>query len=867
MKHLIIVFTAMLLRPGPAAAQQDIAADIMQKVMQAAQQRASAEAAQGKTAKGSFPSLNEKAKAEAARLRAAFETSIPARGYRTSFFQRSYPYKTGDSVEMGQVVDMPLKGGLADGLSSELAFYVMTPEASRQEFLKRVKTIEEENSGRIAKANRLEKQDYAWQDILQYSATVVKRSPDRFLYGELSADVPKPGKETVTKFKGAYKLLGYSGATYYEFRFPVDASMDEEGNYTLNGKPADSPDGFGAPASLDDKELLYFGELLAFERVIRGSDAPPWGGKTPAAVYVTLNARSYPSELRPKPGASCEIVAEVLERPEDSAISSPKSGLTVTFALKTGPGLSGGALSAASATTGPDGRARVVYTPPAEPKEDRAAVAVMTDGAGEETAYVDLLLDKAVIRAYPSLEGSPFPTAVIPADGRFPAVLSVTLEDRDGRPLPGERVAFALDSKKPRGTLRGPDGETGTVIGVLSGADGVARVTYRYEGPRPENKPWLEAVNISSKFLPRAKKAYISAGMSLEISGIRDMYEGKGKINAGETVPFIITVKDSFHPQVKDLSPFFRHWTGNSDGAPPLGVKLLMTPEGNAPDYFTDQLALKYAPNRPFDDFVAPRYMDRIGETVLWVTSGQDYTGAPRITPRFTGANYFSARAALCDLSTGKPLDRGSGRKSYITLNAGLAADAGKIFLLEDPFGPHTREAVFFRTVLDMAGFGAALDLTAAATLANKGDVEGLARMAASMAAGKLTALARGSAEKLVKSGVDLAGDEAAKVYAAITLYQEAEENLAALGDLAGAAMGTSPGGEDSPEKIFAEAIISAAGLKDKRLVAVSGAPLTGPDGRPLVAPEDGRLTISDDGRAAVLKTGGKLFYLLPSGG
>ena len=68
-------------------------------------------------------------------------------------------------------------------------------------------------------------------------------------------------------------------------------------------------------------------------------------------------------------------------------------------------------------------------------------------------------------------------------------------------------------------------------------------------------------------------------------------------------------------------------------------------------------------------------------------------------------------------------------RKSLFNVEVGLAADAGVIFFISNPFKTDTKEQKLLATALDLMGFGAILSVVDALYMINEGDVEGLYSM------------------------------------------------------------------------------------------------------------------------------------------
>jgi hypothetical protein len=817
---------------------------------------------------------------KADRILSELKKAAAGLGYGEDLRRFPNAYEQGQGMAMGDVVSGNLSGGKMGPQGWRvLNIWVTSPEEAAEHYAKFLADKKKEHSSKLKGANKIERSERRGDVTIE--AVVFKEGPGRFLYGEVGYTAFS-GENEGRALSGDYVLGGHLAEVYYELRLsPARSWRSDPGQEASDASKARDKDEVKPLACLDDAGLPYFSDLLALEAAVRGGPAPGWGDAPEPKHYVTLEAKASPGALRPDGDSRSVITVSVKERAEDTDVAPrPRAGAAVSFELVASDGFVAGSLSASQAVTGPDGAASVTFTAPereasGKGKVRRAEVKVASNGV-EDRVFVDLLSDEAKLTVSPALDGASVPTALIPADKRFPASLTAVLSDRDGRPRKGESVTFSLEAKEPRGLLRAGAGASGPSVTAETDENGVARALYVYEGPPVEDKPWEESVLISAKDLPEPLRAGVSVGMKLAISRVRSMHEGKGMLNAGETVPLEIAVKDKLHPQVRDLEKVLAHWVGNADGAPGLAVRLFIRPEGNVPDYLVEQLLLKTWPPEPFKDLVSARFIEKFGETLLWVAAGQDYEGMPRVRPRFTGENYYSIRAGLVERDNGKAVGSKPGGSCFLTLKAGPWADAGRIFLVDDPFGEHTPEAKLFRQVLKLAGAGVVLDLTEVAALANKGDVDKLAELAITAAKDKLMGMVSDKinekADEYLSKLAERLGEEAAAAYAAVTMVQEvmgkaeealetADETLLAAGydaaKLAGAER-EAPEGRDP----FVAKIMDKVRLTGKRLLISTAGELLDKEGKPL--PGMGKVAVSDRGVVA-LKKDGLCIYIVPT--
>jgi hypothetical protein len=180
----------------------------------------------------------------------------------------------------------------------------------------------------------------------------------------------------------------------------------------------------------------------------------------------------------------------------------------------------------------------------------------------------------------------------------------------------------------------------------------------------------------------------------------------------------------------------------------------------------------------------------------------------------------------------------------YLAVPVGLPADEFGIFFLSNPFGAHTPQSAAFRTVLDLLGAGAVLNLADAADRINRGDTGGLFTLALSQVKGKVL-------ERAAAAGGSLGN--AASTYCDLALVEQVTSLAVGQGPLAGledflvarlAASATAPGGR----------MVVLVGDGSQTLIDVA-------TGEPLPVVED-RITGTAD--SCSLKRGGISVYLVP---
>lgn len=444
-------------------------------------------------------------------------------------------------------------------------------------------------------------------------------------------------------------------------------------------------------------------------------------GKPEYAIKSTPS----PKELKPDGVSTSEIEAVLYEYiPDDPNSSKPLSNKKVTFRIGEQYGITPGSLSAYEGYTDAYGRTKVIYTAPdansiSNQNIITATVVARSDEYNkEDIAYLHFRFDRGGVNVEPNMKGVISNYGIVPPDKRYPAKISAYIEDDGGHKKINTGVKFSLSGNKTYGLLRTSNGQTGTSVNVISDANGYAEVEYFYNSDVLTDNDAMETVDIKSDGMSRTLKAYIYIGLNLVIESAISGYEGRGIINAGEEIPVKIKLKSLRYPD-EDLNKFLYHWSN-----PGIRVKLEIKPQGNVPDYLLDKLKLEKFPQPEFNQVVSLKsFKDKKEFNYLWVSeySILNYQGYPKITPTIPGQTNYEISVSLVD-DNGQPLQNDIQQTAFISIETGLPADAFSIFFLENPFGPHTDQAVFFRTVLDLAGYGLLLNIADVAFAINRGN-------------------------------------------------------------------------------------------------------------------------------------------------
>jgi hypothetical protein len=469
-----------------------------------------------------------------------------------------------------------------------------------------------------------------------------------------------------------------------------------------------------------------------------------------------------PREVRPDGKSTVEITA-TLHEDIPGQPSKPLADKRIDFRVDEQQGVTPGTISA-SAVTDADGQVKVTFTAPtadalrqADSLLNRATITARNaEFSLERTTHINFSSDRGQVNVIPT-GGIISAHGIVPPDGRFPAMISVYLEDDGFNPLPETEVTFQIAGTSPHGMLRSGDGQQGTALRLRTDQRGWAEVQYFYAADGPPEKPVTETVEIKSAHLLAPLKAEISIGLDIVFAKIESAYEGRGIVNAGEEIPLRVWIKDSRYQKL-DLSQIVNYWgLCDKSGDTKLYVKLEVENLSSVPDYLLDQLKLQKYPEPAFSERMEVRSFRDKGETnMLWMPAGtlKTYQGYPRIRPMTSGTHYYEARVLLLD-DQGKEVvqSRHPSRKAYFNIQTGLPADAMQVFFISNPFGPHTREARVLRAALDYMGVGTVLSVVDALDAINRGDTEELFSLLFSEVKGSMIDKAEGlspDARKLV---------------------------------------------------------------------------------------------------------------------
>ncbi|MEX0323750.1 MAG: hypothetical protein AB3N63_16430 [Puniceicoccaceae bacterium] len=546
------------------------------------------------------------------------------------------------------------------------------------------------------------------------------------------------------------------------------------------------------------------------------SNLPPItsGAEDEVVATLDLTARANPREVFADGKNQVTILLKTLEYPAGSdADPKPYPNTSIELSLSKHGGREVGRLSANTVTTNATGEATVTYHAPNADDLDDGAIDAITITARvqelglEDTAYVSFKSDTGTLFAEPHYKGVVSDKAVVPADSRYPARIQLRAEGDDLRLLSGEKVSFSIKSDNPQGILESRNGEKGTIVSVVANNNGFAEVLYRFNQDSQPAIGFNETITAKTDKMLRPVEGKVSAGIDLSITGIRNLYEGKGKVNAGEQIPVEVIVKDAAQPDADDLRPVLSYWgSGGSNGTQTISVRLKIEPLGNLPKYLLTKMSAESYPAPVFTDTMELRSFEGKTGNTLWIRNASmaDYSGLPKVEARYEGKNYYMLTVELVD-GLGNPLPDPDPANNigYLSIPTGVAADAFTIFFLENPLGPNTPEAKFFRTVLNLMGFGSVLSLADAAHAVNTGDMDALANVVV----GELT-------DKITDAIGDSGGAAAqfANLYAQVSV---AEQVATTFIDSKAPISGL--------QKKFVETAFQRSGSSGKKLIIVTG--------------------------------------------
>lgn len=594
-------------------------------------------------------------------------------------------------------------------------------------------------------------------------------------------------------------------------------------------------------------------------------------------AFYRLDVNAAPSRLRVSANESARITIHATEQPADAS-EAPHGfpGADVRVRVVEHEGFVAGHVTPAETATGPDGKVEVTYHPPAAedlPEGfDRVELRVTSELlTTEETVYLDFVSDAGRIFVEPHYGGAVSARAVIPADERFPATIEVRIEDDAMQGRAGVPVTLEIEGDAPVGTLRPIGGESGvTSVELVTDADGVARAHYAYTGRKVLEAPITERLVARSPEMKRPLHAEVSIGLDLRIANLEHRLRRGDAVSAGDEVPLRVTIADAFHPEAKQLGRVLNHWgSGGERGDTSLAVRLDISPAGSAPRYLYEKLALASYDNPSFARVMSLRHVPG-GNTALWMPSDAWAAGWPRVKVLFSGANSFVARASLV---TGTIAALGlespeveekwrTNNRAVFTVPTDLPANEFVLFSLQDPFGPHTKEARVFREVLKLMGGGAILEVSRVATMVGEGNVEEVGKALVTALAGKHVAAAAAGKLDLPDGGVEflaryIALDEVmGRAQSVIEIEKELLDDPDATRAMLRSLLdGVGRGAVALPE------------LEGKKLVTLFGKGeqvLLDANGKPLFTAEAGRIVDAADGACTLLREGGVSVWVVP---
>ena len=161
------------------------------------------------------------------------------------------------------------------------------------------------------------------------------------------------------------------------------------------------------------------------------------------------------------------------------------AGKTISFVLDEFSEFKAGELSATSAVTDDYGQASITFTAPTGEQLQQAPLLKNTSTVNarceefnvEDKAYIGYILEhgKVMVKPAPGVISS---EGIIPPDKRFPALIRAFFEDEHLNPLINAEVRFWIAEDSPLGMLRGPAGNEGTELTLITDEQGIAEVQY-----------------------------------------------------------------------------------------------------------------------------------------------------------------------------------------------------------------------------------------------------------------------------------------------------------------------------------------------------------------------------------------------------
>ncbi|NQU35910.1 MAG: Ig-like domain-containing protein, partial [Bacteroidetes bacterium] len=424
-----------------------------------------------------------------------------------------------------------------------------------------------------------------------------------------------------------------------------------------------------------------------------------------------ITASTYPREVKTDGKSTTEITAILFEyTPGTDIPSTPISGKTVQFSINEQYGIVPGTLNTESAVTDINGQVKVIYTAPmgdslqkTDKKIVSTAVNVFCDELNvEELAYISFASDKGEVRVSPPYKGIVSNQGIVPPDSRFPALITVSLEDDHLEPMPNTEVSVIIKGDKPLGKIRSENGEEGISLNLISDSKGDLEFQYFYAVDTPPDKPVTEIIEIKTPEMAIPIRAYVTIGLNIVFELVENAYEGKGELNAEEKIPIKIKIKDAWNPEI-DLTSIINYWSiGKKTGDNSLNVKLDIENISTVPQYLMEQIKLQNYPEPAFSENMAIKsFKDKKIYNILMLkeSSLKDYMGYPKINPTVVGNHYYEASITLVD-DQGQEVfqTKHPAHKALFNVETGMAADAMQIFFISNPFATETKDAKLLAT-------------------------------------------------------------------------------------------------------------------------------------------------------------------------
>ena len=519
-----------------------------------------------------------------------------------------------------------------------------------------------------------------------------------------------------------------------------------------------------------------------------------------------------------------------------------------------------------SGKTDGQGRMSVQYVPCCDIPSDGPydEIIISNDKLGiKEKVYVGYDVGKARVDLRPALMDKMWCNwGIIPADPRFPATLLAYVTDRKDQVIKDANVEFSC-SADDKVLLLSPDGKSSTTkIEVKADEKGEATIKLRCAKAEKLTKPKLVNISIAA-YRPETEeqKAYrikkrkrrrsfwrgmarVSIGMDLAIESVKPKF--KGKLSAGEKVPLEIAVYDMLHPGIKNLAAIFNHWK-EEKAQQRLFVQLQVRADGTLSPYLCEMLALKNRAVFKMNELAWPVYDKQTGQSLLFV-SQQGGPGLPKVKLAGAGDNLFDIKAhpATVTVHGGKRSIEiieevfTKGNRGYVSIPAGIKADALHLWFVDNPFEARSKEARYLRFIAGLHPLGNATLLLSDATKAlNRGDFNELATIAAGQFRTKM----------LEKFAPSVASD--------FSTLATIESFLSATAPAKNTFFGV-------VDRSLVRAVQMGADSSHKKVLILKGGDLKDKESGKTIPAKAGALSSSSDKKVQSLKKGNETIYIMP---